>query len=95
VTADDVAAGLNEILSIEPWGMFSLVGFKVGVSRQLLDHPTLQVEELNGNCLVSVLSLLNALLLKHGDQILVAVYDDEPRRHLVRFETRSRKDFGW
>lgn len=79
---------LNEILRHEPDVIRELFALKFNVSKEVIDHPTIQFFETEGSYKLSVLGLINGLLgiRKDGYGYITAIYDGDK---LIEFEFTS------
>lgn len=95
MNAKDACDLLNEMLEKDRYATSRLVGDKIICLPVLVDHPTIQVSEESGNYLVGFLGVLNGMLLKANDDLVVAVYEiKDYAKRLVCFETKTRAEVG-
>lgn len=92
VTAETMAATLNEALRVDPACISDLNAIKRTCGKALADHPTIQVEMVPGRddmAWIRFIDLLNGMLLDAGSKdVLVAVQDDASNQNLMRYDVK-------
>ena len=82
---------LNVLLEVDRNAIACLIANRVPCNQALADHPTVQVGPQHGGYYVGMLGILNGLcgVKPDGAGFLVAIFDGEGNRDLLRFEVHA------
>lgn len=61
LTVEEAADFLNQLAEIDPEAIHHLVESRVPCSRELADHPTVEIAEIGGLTSVGILGILNGM----------------------------------
>lgn len=89
MNAQSTADLLNEMVTLDKNAIQQLTMGAVPCNRALADHPTVLCRTMAENYFVGLLGILNGILLRDGDEIVKAVFNNEESAGeigLARFE---------